>query len=312
MSLSSLSNWLVFSLLRLPENRLGEAISFFLYDSIKILILLTVIIYAVTFLRTFLPPERIKAMLTHKNRLVGHVLAAGVGIVTPFCSCSAIPLFLGIIESGVPAGIAFSYLVSAPMVNEVAMVLLLALFGWKAMTLYIGSGVLLAILTGLVLGRMHIEHLIDRGAATQSVAKANPTVRERFARSWRYTRNLVRRIFPYVLLGVAAGAFIHGYAPEDFLARVAGKSNPFAVPIAVLIGVPLYSNAAGTIPIVSSLLEKGLPMGTALAFMMAVTALSVPEMIILRRILKPKLLALYVGILTVGIMLTGYLFNAVL
>lgn len=307
-----LTDWFVFAVLRLPENRLGESFSYFLYDTIKIFLLMAVIIYAVTFLRTYLPPQKIKAMLTRKNRVAGHVTAAAVGVVTPFCSCSAIPLFLGIIESGVPLGIAFSYLVSAPMVNEVAAVLLLALFGWKAMALYIGSGLLLAVATGWILGQMNLEHLIDRGNAAQSASAGIPTLRERLLRAKRYTVNLLRRIIPYVLLGVAAGAFIHGYAPEDLLVNVASKSNPFAVPIAVLIGVPLYSNAAGVVPIVSSLLEKGLPMGTALAFMMAVTALSVPEMIILRRVLKPKLLASYVGILTVGIILTGYLFNIVL
>ena len=296
------------------DDRWREAVRFFLYDTVKIFLLLTVIIFLVTFLRSFLPPQKIKALLTRRFPIVGHLLAASIGVVTPFCSCSAIPLFLGLIESGVPLGVAFSYLVSAPMVNEVAAVLLLGLFGWKAMLLYIGSGLFLAVTTGMILGRMHLEHLLILQEAPQT-APANGgalSLAERTRRASRYTRNLLRHIYPYVLLGVGAGALIHGYAPENFLAQVAGRGNPLAVPLAVLIGVPLYSNAAGTIPIVHSLIEKGLPMGTALAFMMAITALSVPEMIILRRVMKTKLLALYIAILTVGIILVGYLFNAVL
>ncbi|MDD5624095.1 MAG: permease [Candidatus Peribacteraceae bacterium] len=297
----------------LSADRWSEIWQFFVYDTVKIFVLLTVIVFIVTFLRSYLPPQRIKTLLTHRFPLVGYFLAASIGVVTPFCSCSAIPLFLGLVESGVPLGVTFSYLVSAPMVNEVAAVLLLGLFGWKAMMLYIGSGVLLAVITGFILGQLHLEHLLIL-TETRSAASAAtvPSTRERLERAGRYTRNLLRNIFPYVLLGVGAGAFIHGYAPANLLAQIAGRGNPFAVPIAVLIGVPLYSNAAGTIPIVQSLIEKGLPMGTALAFMMAITALSVPEMIILRRVMKTKLLALYVTILSVGIIFTGYLFNVVL
>jgi uncharacterized membrane protein YraQ (UPF0718 family) len=299
-------------MLRIPEGRWAEAARFFVDDTIKIFLLLAVIIFVVTFLRSYLPPQKIKALLARRFPLVGHLLAACIGIVTPFCSCSAIPLFLGLVESGVPLGVTFSYLVAAPMINEVAAVLLLGLFGWQAMLLYIGSGLVLAVLTGFILGRMHLEHLLILQEVPANPTAAVPTTEERLRKALRYTKNLLRTIFPYVLLGVGAGALIHGYAPADFLTRVAGKDNPFAVLVAVLIGVPLYSNAAGTIPIVQSLLEKGLPMGTALAFMMSVTALSVPEMIILRRVMKMKLLALYVGILTVGIVCTGYLFNAVL
>ncbi|MEI8230060.1 MAG: permease [Candidatus Peregrinibacteria bacterium] len=312
-ALATFSDWFTLTILRIPEGRWTEVISFFIEDTIKIFLLMAVIIFIVTYLRSYLPPQKIKALLSQRFPIIGHFLAAGIGIVTPFCSCSAIPLFLGLVESGVPLGVTFSYLVSAPMVNEVAAVLLFGLFGWKAMLLYIGSGVLLAVITGFILGTLHLDHLLILAETAPPKPGADlPTTRDRLQRAYRYTKNLLKNIFPYVLLGVGAGAFIHGYAPADFLAQYAGKSNPLAVPIAVLIGVPLYSNAAGTIPIVQSLVEKGLPMGTALAFMMSITALSVPEMIILKKVMKTKLLALYVGILTVGIIFTGYLFNAVL
>ncbi len=305
------AEWITLSVFHIPQGRWADAVIFFVADTVKIFLLMSVIIYVVTFLRSYLPPHKIKSLLARRFPLVGHVLAAGIGIVTPFCSCSAIPLFLGLTESGVPLGVAFSYLVSAPMVNEVAAVLLLGLFGWKAMLLYIGSGVALAVITGFILGKLDLEHLLIR-QDVRAPAVAVPTVPDRHRRALRYTGNLLKNIFPYVVIGVGAGALIHGYAPADVLARIAGRGNPFAVPIAVLIGVPLYSNAAGTVPIVQSLVEKGLPMGTALAFMMAITALSVPEMIILRKVMKTKLLALYIIILAVGIMATGYLFNAVL
>jgi len=288
-------------------------VNFFVYDGIKIAILLFVIIFAVSFIRSFLPPEKIKKILTNRFEIVGNVLAAVIGTITPFCSCSAVPLFIGFVESGVPLGVTFSYLVSAPMVNEVAAVLLLGLFGWKVALIYIVSGVTIAIITGALLGKMKLEHLVEdyvwKIKAEQTVELEVKNTMARIKEARQYTIDLFKKIFPYVLLGVGVGAFIHGYAPENFLANLAGKGNIFAVPIAVLIGVPLYSNAAGIIPIVRSLIEKGLPLGTALSFMMAVTALSLPEMIILRKVLKPKLLAVYVAILTIGIIFTGYLFN---
>jgi hypothetical protein len=308
------SDWLSFSFLGLAKASVfGEAVNFFVYDGIKIAILLFVIIFAVSFIRSFLPPEKIKKILTNRFEIVGNVLAAVIGTITPFCSCSAVPLFIGFVESGVPLGVTFSYLVSAPMVNEVAAVLLLGLFGWKVALIYIVSGVTIAIITGALLGKMKLEHLVEdyvwKIKAEQTVELEVKNTMARIKEARQYTIDLFKKIFPYVLLGVGVGAFIHGYAPENFLANLAGKGNIFAVPIAVLIGVPLYSNAAGIIPIVRSLIEKGLPLGTALSFMMAVTALSLPEMIILRKVLKPKLLAVYVAILTIGIIFTGYLFN---
>lgn len=292
---------------------LREALKFFIYDIIKIFILLSTIVFVVSFIRSYLPPEKIKKVLSNKFPILGYILAALIGTVTPFCSCSAIPLFIGFIESGVPLGVTFSYLISAPMVNEVAAILLLGLFGFKIAALYIISGVLIAIIVGFILGKLKLEHLVEDYVYKIKVKQdftIKLTIHDRFQQSYLYTVDLVKKVFPYIIVGVGLGAFIHGYAPANLLATIANKDNIFAVPIAVLIGVPLYSNAAGTIPIVKALLEKGLPIGTALSFMMAVTALSLPEMIILRKVLKPKLLFLYVLILTLGIIFTGYLFNA--
>ena len=311
------AHWLNFSVLGLEESSLlGEAVNFFIYDSIKIFILLFGIIFLVTFLRSYLPPEKIKKILARRFEFIGNILAALFGIITPFCSCSAVPLFIGFVESGVPLGVTFSYLISAPMVNEVAAVMLLGLFGPTIAFLYIASGVTIAIIVGFILGKLKLEHLVEdyvwkiKAGDDSQVIKL--TIKERFEDSLRYTKDLVKKVFPYVLLGVGLGSIIHGYAPENLLTHIAGKNNLFAVPIAVAIGVPLYSNAAGTIPIVKSLIEKGLPLGTSLSFMMAVTALSLPEMIILRKVLKPKLLAIYITILTLGIMFTGFVFNAIL
>ncbi len=300
-------------ILNVPTGRFYDAAAFFVEDTIKIFLLLLVIIFLVTFLRTFLPPERIKKFLTHRLPVVGNVVAALIGIVTPFCSCSAIPLFLGLVESGAPLGVAFSYLVAAPMVNEVAAILLLGLFGIKAALLYVGFGVLLAVITGVILGRLGLDHLlISQEGATAQARVGVPTMQERLHRAARYTKNLIKSIAPYIVVGVGIGAIVHGFLPEDLLARIAGTGNPFAVPVAVLLGVPLYSNAAGTVPVVQSLIGKGLPMGTALAFMMSVTALSVPEMIILKKVMRTKLLALYIAIVAVGIIALGYLFNIIL
>jgi len=292
---------------------LREAINFFIKDIIKIFFLLTSIVFAVSFIRSYLPPEKIKKILSNKFPILGYILAALIGTVTPFCSCSAIPLFIGFIESGVPLGVTFSYLISAPMVNEVAAILLFGLFGFKIAAIYIISGVLIAIIVGFILGKLKLEHLVEDYVYKIKVKQdfsIKLTIKDRLQQSYLYTVDLVKKVFPYIIVGVGLGAFIHGYAPANLLVTIANKDNIFAVPIAVLIGVPLYSNAAGTIPIVKALLEKGLPIGTALSFMMAVTALSLPEMIILRKVLKPKLLFLYVIILTLGIIFTGYLFNA--
>ena len=298
-----------------PNDVLYGALHFFIYDSVKIGLLLIAIIFTITFIRSYLPAQKIRRLLSNRLSIVGNILASLLGVMTPFCSCSAVPLFIGLLEAGVPLGVTFSYLISAPMVNEIAVVLLFGMFGWKIALLYVFSGVLLAIVAGVIFGKMKLEHLVEEYVwkfKSEEEDEVKQTINNRLLTSYYYTKDLVLKVFPYVMIGVALGALIHGYLPNDFLATYASASNPFAVIIVVLIGIPLYSNAAGTIPIVRSLVEKGLPMGTALAFMMSVTALSLPEMIILRNVLKPKLLALYFGVVGLGIIVTGYLFNLIL
>jgi len=308
------ADWLIYNLFNLKQGSiLGEALNFFVYDSIKIFILLAVIIFAVSFIRTYLSPERVKKILASKFEFFGNMIASTIGIFTPFCSCSAVPLFIGFVESGVPLGVTFSYLIAAPLINEVAAVLLLGLFGWKIALLYVASGWIISVFAGFVLGKMKLEKYVEdyvyKIKMNKDLNGYKKSYKERAREAFSETKSIIKKVFPYVLIGVGLGAFIHGYAPENLLASIAGKDNWFAVPIAVLIGVPLYSNAAGVIPIVSSLIEKGLPLGTALAFMMAVVALSLPEMIILRKVLKIRLLMIYIAIVALGIMFTGYLFN---
>ena len=310
-------NWLVYSIINLKqESVFSEAINFFIYDGIKIFILLVVIIFTVSYFRTYLAPEKIKKFLSNKFEFLGNIIAATVGIFTPFCSCSAVPLFIGLVESGVPLGVTFSYLIAAPLINEVAAALLWGLFGWKIALLYIASGWIISVIAGFILGKMHLEKYVEDYVYKIKIKKnlkiEKKTQKERVNDAYQEVKSIIKKVFPYVLIGIAIGAFIHGYAPENLLTNIAGKNNWFAVPIAVLIGVPLYSNAAGVIPIVNSLIEKGLPLGTALAFMMAVTALSLPEAIILRKVMKLKLLVLYFSIVAAGIIFTGYLFNLIL
>jgi uncharacterized protein len=314
---SGLSRYIVYDLLRLPQGgKLAAALDFFLYDTAKIFILLAVIIFAISFIRSFFPPERTRTILSHKKQFIGNVLAALLGVVTPFCSCSAVPLFIGFVEGGVPLGVTFSFLISSPMVNEVAIVLLWGLFGWKITAIYIGTGLLVAISGGFVIGKLKLEKWVEEYVYNMHLGEAQPiltqTFRERIDYAKFNTKDILGKIWLYVIIAIALGGFIHGYVPEDFLVRYAGKGNWYAVPLAVLLGVPLYSNAAGVIPIVYALMQKGLTLGTTLAFMMAVTALSLPEMIILRKVLKVKLLAVFVGIMTVTIMAVGYLFNAIM
>ncbi|MFA6888396.1 MAG: permease [Candidatus Woesearchaeota archaeon] len=304
------AQWLVYSFFGL-QGKIAESLSFFLYDIMKIFILLCVLIFFFAYIRTYLPREKVKKFLSKKYTIVGNFLASFIGIFTPFCTCSAIPLFIGFLESGVPLGVTFSYLIAAPMINEIAVILLFGLFGWKITLLYIGSGMVISITAGYILGKMHLEkYLVNWKIKVQKKRVHYLTFNERIQQSYQETMHIIQRVFPYVILGVGIGAGIHSYAPENLLSSL--SDSFFAVPIAVLIGVPLYSNAAGIIPVITSLIEKGLPLGTALAFMMAVTALSLPEMIILRKVLKPKLLALYIGIVTLGIIITGYLFNFLL
>jgi uncharacterized protein len=270
-------------------------------------------IFLISLLRTFFSPEQTRAMLGGKREGVGNVLAALLGIVTPFCSCSAVPLFIGFVESGIPLGVTFSFLIAAPTINEVAVVMLFGLFGWKVAGLYITSGLIIAIVAGVVIGRLKMERYVEdfvwqiKSQGEGIVEKL--TFQERVERSWESVKEIVGKVWLYVVIGIAVGAGIHGYVPESALSSIMGKQAWWSVPAAVLLGVPLYSNAAGVIPIVSALMEKGASLGTVLAFMMAVVGLSLPETIILRRVLKPQLIAVFVGVIAMAIIITGYLFN---
>ncbi len=316
--LKDFARYLVYDLFGMAQGtRLSGALEFFIYDAIKIFLLLSIIIFIVSIIRSFFPPERTKRILSHKREFIGNILAALLGIVTPFCSCSAVPLFIGFVEAGVPLGVTFSFLISSPMVNEVAVVLLWGLFGWKIAVIYMSAGLLVAILSGFVIGKLRLEKWVEEyvfkiHSMGVAIDTARQTFKDRLVFARVNTAEILQKVWMYVIIAIGIGGFIHGYAPDDFLARYAGNGNPFAVPLAGAIGVPLYSNAAGVIPIVYALMEKGMSMGTVLAFMMAVTALSLPEMIILRKVLKIKLLAVFVGIMTVTIIGVGYLFNSIL
>ena len=315
--LKEFAGYVVYSLFGLEQGRLSGALEFFIYDTVKIFLLLTVIIFVVSVIRSYFPPERTKRILSHKREFIGNILAALLGIVTPFCSCSAVPLFIGFVEAGVPLGVTFSFLISSPMVNEVAVVLLWGLFGWKITLIYMVTGLFVAIIAGMIIGKLKLEKWVEEyvykikslGAVTDIAKQA---FGDRLVYARENTTDILKKVWAYVIVAIGIGGFIHGYVPEDFLVKYAGPQNPFGVPVAVALGVPLYSNAAGVIPIVYALMEKGMSMGTVLAFMMAVTALSLPEMIILRKVLKIKLLAVFVGIMTVTIIGVGYLFNAIL
>lgn len=314
--LLNFAEYMTYGVFQIAKNtKLGDAVSFFIYDTLKIFLMLAVIIFAVSIIRTYFPPERTKKLLSHKREFFGNIMAALLGIVTPFCSCSAVPLFIGFVESGVPLGVTFSFLISSPMVNEVAVVLLWGMFGWKIAGIYMAAGLIVAIAAGFVIGKLGLEHWVEEYVYQMKVGSVeieSMTMAERLKYARDYTLEILRKVWPYIIVAIGIGGFIHGYAPENFLVEYAGKDNFFAVPLAVLIGVPLYSNAAGIIPIVFALMEKGMSVGTVLAFMMAVTALSLPEMIILRNVLKPQLIGIFAGIMAITIILIGYLFNAIL
>lgn len=311
-----LADWLTYAIFKIaPETHAGEAINFFIYDTIKIFILLSVIIFVVSIIRTFLPPEKVRKILARKNKITGNILASLLGIITPFCTCSAIPLFLGFIEAGVPLGVTFSFLVASPMINEVALILLLGMFGWKVALIYITSGLLISIISGAIIGQLNPEKLLEKiteKKKTNLFQKYELNWKARMEYAQEYTLNILKKVWIYIVIGVGLGAWMHGYIPTDFLAEYAGSDKWYAVPLAVIIGIPLYSNAAGIIPLMGVLTEKGVSMGTTLAFMMAVTGLSLPEFMILKRIMKIKLILIFAGIVGVGIIATGYLFNFIL
>ncbi|MCX6765827.1 MAG: permease [Candidatus Moranbacteria bacterium] len=311
------ADWLTYSIFNItPKTLLAEAVDFFIYDTIKIFLLLVVIIFTVSIIRSFLPPEKIRNILSSEKKYFGNVLASLLGIITPFCTCSAIPLFLGFLEAGVPLGTTFSFLVASPMINEVALVLLLGMFGWKIALLYIVSGLIIAILSGIVIGRLKVENLVEefvyKSKFNGQLKLPEMTWKQRIDYARSYSLGIIKKVWLYIIIGIGIGAWIHGYVPTDFLVQYASSDKWYAVPLAVLIGIPLYSNAAGIIPLVSVLTEKGVSMGTALAFMMAVTGLSLPEFMILKKVMKVKLILIFASIVGLGIIFTGYLFNLVL
>lgn len=322
-NLLAFSRLITYHVLPLQEGtHLGATVEFFIFEVPKVLLLLTLIVFGVGVIRSYFTPDRTRKILAGSRESAGHILAALLGVVTPFCSCSAVPLFMGFLTAGVPLGVTFSFLVSAPMVNEVALVLLFGLFGWKVAGLYMGTGLVIALITGFIISRLHMEKYLEDWVLEMTSNKPEPPQLEveEDKMGWdervRYgidaVKEIVLKVWPYVTIGIAVGAGIHGYVPENFLAGIMGKEAWWAVPVAVLIGIPMYSNAAGIIPVVQALLTKGAAFGTVLAFMMAVIAISTPEAIILRKVLKPRLIGVFVGVVTVGIIFVGYLFNIVL
>jgi uncharacterized membrane protein YraQ (UPF0718 family) len=299
------------------DGHLGGALEFFFYDTPKVLLLLTGIVFVMGMINSYFTPERTRALLAGRTEGAANVMAASLGIVTPFCSCSAVPLFIGFVQAGVPLGVTFSFLISAPMVNEVALTLLFAMFGWKVASLYLGLGLSVAIVAGWVIGRLKMEAYLedwvrDMPRAVAAVGEDRLSLGERLDAGFASVREIVGKVWPYIVVGIAIGAGIHGYVPQDFMASFMGRDAWWAVPLAVVIGVPMYSSAAGVIPIVQALLAKGAALGTVLAFMMSVIALSLPEMVILRKVLKIRLIATFVGVVATGILVVGYVFNAVL
>lgn len=318
-NLQSIADWLTYSLLGLShESQIGQALNFFIYDVPKLLLLLSGMIFLITLVQTFINVERVRTVVEKRGEGVGNVMASLFGALTPFCSCSSVPLFIGFVQAGIPLGITFSFLITSPIMNEVAFVMLLGMFGWKVAVLYLASGILIGVIAGIVLGRMKLERYVEpfvyeirsRGRRPDRLEEKLSWV-DRFQQAGQSTREIVGKVWLFVVIGIGIGAAIHGFVPQDALTGIMGEGAWWSVPAAVLLGIPLYSNAAGVIPIVSALLGKGAALGTVLAFMMAVVALSLPEMIILRKVLKPRLIAIFVGVVAVSIILTGYVFNLI-
>jgi hypothetical protein len=316
-NLTRVAAWSTYSLLGLTRgSHLAATVEFFIFEMPKVFLLLVAVVFVVGIIRTFFTPERTRRALAGRRELTGGVLAALLGIVTPFCSCSAVPLFIGFVTTGVPLGVTLSFLIASPMINEIALVLLWGLFGWKIAAIYASTGLSIAILAGWIIGRLHLEHWIEdwvRQGQAAPLNNAMPLIwAERVRHGGEVVRGIVGKVWLYVMLGIAVGAGIHGYVPQNFMAALMGRDAWWSVPVAVLIGVPMYSNAAGIIPIVQALLGKGAALGTVLAFMMSVIALSLPEAIILRKVLKPQLIVVFFGVVALGIMLVGFLFNAIM
>jgi len=316
--LPKVSSWLTYNLLPIENgSHLGSSVEFFLYDTPKVMMLLFLVVFGVGIIRSFFTPEKTRAFLSGKSEFAGNILAALLGIITPFCSCSAVPLFIGFVTAGVPLGVTFSFLIAAPMVNEIALGLLYGLLGWKVAAIYMGTGLFIAIGAGWVIGRLKLENHIEDWVTETNVTgvtmeEEKLTWNDRIVYGWDAVKEIIGRVWIYVILGIAVGAGIHGFVPEGVMASIMGKDSWWSVPLSVVIGVPMYSNAAGIIPVVEALLGKGAALGTVLAFMMSVIALSLPEMVILRKVLKPKLIATFIGVVASGILLVGYLFNLII
>lgn len=316
--LPDLSKWLTYNLLPIKEgSHLGSSVEFFFYDTPKVMMLLFLVVFGVGILRSFFTPEKTRAFLSGKSEFAGNIFAALLGIMTPFCSCSAVPLFIGFVTAGVPLGVTFSFLIAAPMVNEIALGLLYGLLGWKVAAIYLGTGLFIAISAGWVIGRLKLENHVEdwvtqANAVNLTMEEEKLTWNDRFVYGWDAVKEIIGRVWIYVILGIAVGAGIHGFVPEGVMASIMGKDSWWSVPLSVVIGVPMYSNAAGVIPVVEALLGKGAALGSVLAFMMSVIALSLPEMVILRKVLKPKLIGVFVGVVAGGILFVGYLFNMIL
>ncbi len=313
--LDYLMKLLVENIFKIPvETRLGSSIHFFFYDTIKIIILLGIMIFAISYVRSYFPPERTKKILERFGGIKGNIMASLLGIVTPFCSCSSVPLFIGFVEAGIPLGVTFSFLITSPIVNEAAFAILLASFGWKIAVVYVVTGVLVGIVGGIFIGSLKLESEVEEYVYQMKVGETEIeelSNKERIDFAINNVKDIVKRVWIFLIIGIGIGAIIHGWAPAPILAKYAGPNNPFAVIVAVVFAIPLYSNALGTIPIAEALINKGVGIGTALSFMMATTALSLPEMILLKKVIKPKLIAIFVGITGIAIILVGYLFNII-
>jgi len=316
--LPQIASTVTYSWMRIGRGtHLGASVEFFFYDTPKVMMLLTLVVFFVGIIRSFFTPERTRSVLSGRGELYGNILAALLGIVTPFCSCSAIPLFIGFVTAGVPLGVTFSFLISAPMVNEIALALLYGLLGWKVAALYTGTGLFIAVSAGWIIGRLHMEkHIEDWVTQMNAVSGADEDIqltwKDRVTAGGEAVREILGRVWVYVLIGIAVGAVIHGFVPEGIMASIMGKGTWWSVPLAIIMGVPMYSNAAGIIPVVEALLGKGAALGTVLAFMMSVIALSLPEMVLLRKVLKLRLIGTFIGVVACGILFVGYLFNMVL
>jgi uncharacterized membrane protein YraQ (UPF0718 family) len=316
--LEPFSLWIAHDVLRItPGTHLGDAVSFFFLDVPKVFMLLILVIWGVGVVRSFFTPERTRTILAGKREILGDVMAALLGVVTPFCSCSAVPLFIGFVEAGIPIGVTFAFLISAPMVNEIALVLLFGLFGWHIALIYLSMGLLIAMVTGWIIGRLNMERQVEDWVYEIRMGQTPALLQQlnwmsRIDYGLHQVRNIVGQVWIYIILGIGVGAAIHGYVPEGFLAALLGRQAWWSVPVAVILGVPLYSNAAGIIPVVQALLEKGAALGTVLAFMMSIIGLSFPEIVILRKVLKPKLIAVFIGVVSGGIIIVGFIFNLIM